>query len=70
MPMWIALAFFLLLAMCASGCVKTVLVQRGSPMRVAEPLKVFTLERGEWVESRDRVDARGWYLVPPEMVEE
>jgi hypothetical protein len=38
-------------------------------MRLAEPARVYTLERGEWVESSNRVDARGWYLVPPAMVE-
>lgn len=39
-------------------------------MRLAEPCRVYTLEGGEWRESQDRVDARGWYLVPPEMAEE
>jgi hypothetical protein len=55
---------------CASGCTETVLVrENASPMRLAEPARVYTLERGEWVESANRVDARGWYLVPPSMVE-
>lgn len=64
-----ALGFFSLLAISASGCVKTVLVRRDSPMRIAEPCRVYTLEGGEWVESGNKVDATGWYLVPPEMVE-
>lgn len=56
---------------CASGCTETVLVrENASPMRLAEPARVYTLERGEWVESANRVDARGWYLVPPAMVDE
>jgi len=38
-------------------------------MRIAEPCRVYTLEGGEWVESGNKVDATGWYLVPPEMVE-
>jgi len=54
----------------ATGCTETVLVrENASPMRLAEPARVYTLERGEWVESSNRVDARGWYLVPPAMVE-
>jgi hypothetical protein len=55
----------------ATGCTETVLVrENASPMRLAEPARVYTLERGEWVESANKVDARGWYLVPPAMVEE
>jgi hypothetical protein len=53
----------------ASGCGKTVLVNRGSPVRIAEPVYVFQLEGGEWVRSANRVDVRGWYAVSPEEVE-
>ena len=67
--MWTALVCFSLQAISGSGCGKTVLVRRDSPMRIAEPCRVYTLEAGEWVESPNRVDARGWYLVPPEMVD-
>jgi len=55
--------------LCASGCGETVLVRRGSPVRIAEPVYVFQLEGGEWVRSAQRVDVRGWYAVSPEEVE-
>lgn len=64
------LAAPVLLALCLGGCGKTVLVRSGSPVRVAEPVYVFQLERGEWVRSANRVDIRGWYAVSPEEVEE
>jgi hypothetical protein len=63
------LAALALLWLCASGCGKTVLVNRGSPVRIAEPVYVFQLEGGEWVRSANRVDVRGWYAVSPEEVE-
>lgn len=53
----------------ASGCGETVLVRRGSPVRIAEPVHVYQLEGGEWVRSARRVDVRGWYAVSPEEVE-
>lgn len=59
-----------LLLRFASGCGETVLVRNGSPIRIAEPVHVYTLERGEWVKSSGRVDVRGWYAVSPEEVEE
>lgn len=55
--------------LCASGCGETVLVRRGTPVRIAEPVHVYTLEGGEWVRSANRVDVRGWYAVSPEEVE-
>lgn len=58
-----------LLWLCASGCGETVLVRRGTPVRIAEPVHVYTLEGGEWVRSANRVDVRGWYAVSPEEVE-
>lgn len=58
-----------LLLLCASGCGETVLVRRGTPVRIAEPVHVYTLEGGEWVRSANRVDVRGWYAVSPEEVE-
>ena len=58
-----------LLLSCASGCGETVLVRNGTPVRIAEPVHVYTLERGEWVKSAGRVDLRGWYAVSPEEVE-
>lgn len=58
-----------LLLRFASGCGETVLVRNGSPIRIAEPVHVYTLERGEWVKSAGRVDVRGWYAVSPEEVE-
>lgn len=63
------LAALALLWLCASGCGETVLVNRGSPVRIAEPVYVFQLEGGEWVRSANRVDVRGWYAVSPEEVE-
>ena len=53
----------------ASGCGETVLIRNGSPIRIAEPVHVYQLERGEWVRSARRVDVRGWYAVSPEEVE-
>lgn len=63
------LAALALLWLCATGCGETVLVRRGSPVRIAEPVYVFQLEGGEWVRSAKRVDVRGWYAVSPEEVE-
>ncbi len=63
------LAALALLWLSASGCGETVLVNRGSPVRIAEPVYVFQLEGGEWVRSANRVDVRGWYAVSPEEVE-
>jgi hypothetical protein len=63
------LAASALLLRFASGCGETVLVRNGSPIRIAEPVHVYTLERGEWVKSSGRVDVRGWYAVSPEEVE-
>ena len=58
-----------LLLLFVIGCGETVLVRRGSPVRIAEPVYVFQLEGGEWVRSAQRVDVRGWYAVSPEEVE-
>ena len=64
------LAASVLLWPFASGCGDTVMIRQGSPVRIAEPVHVYTLERGEWVRSSGRVDVRGWYAVSPEEVEE
>lgn len=63
------LAASVLLLACANGCGETVLVRRGTPVRIAEPVHVWQLEGGEWVRSSNRVDVRGWYAVSPEEVE-
>ena len=63
------LAALALLLLCGSGCGETVLVRRGTPVRIADPVHVYTLEGGEWVRSANRVDVRGWYAVSPEEVE-
>lgn len=56
-----------------SGCNRVVLVNSGSPVRVGPDVRarVYALVDGEWQLSDNAASIpEGWYLVPPEFVEE
>ena len=56
-----------------SGCNRVVLVSESSPVRVGPDAKarVYALVDGEWQLSDNAPEIpEGWYLVPPEFVED
>lgn len=56
-----------------NGCNRVVLVKSGSPVRVGPNThaRVYALVDGEWQLSDNSPEIpEGWYLVPPEFVED
>lgn len=69
----VATGFVAVASAFASGCVRTVLVPEGAPIRIGPETKahVYAMTDDEWRLSENRVTIpEGWYCVPPSFVEE
>lgn len=68
----IATALTALALAFASGCARTVIVEEGSPVKLARPVKARILYLGQtgWTEAPTEVEIpEGWWLVSPRFVD-
>jgi hypothetical protein len=68
----IATALIVLALAFASGCARTVLVQEGSPIKLARPVqaRVMYLTQEGWREAQTDVEIpEGWWIVSPQFVD-
>lgn len=68
----IATALIVLALAFASGCARTVLVQEGSPIKLARPVqaRVMYLTQEGWTEAPTDVEIpEGWWIVSPQFVD-